>query len=517
MIKTKKGLLIIVFSLFFLCIYLNLPKILGKIGNRVMNVEVLSMEEINLLCEGKEEAFMESEITLEGGRVAYDSGQNMLLVPQNLAKEYFDGRLYVPDGKLYFLKDETLDNKEETIRENKVVRLFWVRDNRCWMYNVYFTGMPVLSITGAETTEEETKGDIWVFDPYRSATQFQSAECSWHLRGATTLNYEKASYRLTLTDKKLSFLGMRRDDDWILHALYDDDGLIHNKFSYDVWRDISSSNHVAQDEGICMEYVEVFVDNEYEGVYGLSERIDKKALKLGSKDILYKGRDQAAPGEDDFYRELTEEMNPAFVWKYPKGFQMEDWEPLKCWVSNFLWDQFEDYSSACSLLNMENAVDYNLFNLLTCGMDNVIKNIYYLASCQEDGSYEFIKIPWDLNMTWGNSWIDDYDCNFNTFQEKKFESDDGWTPDMYRLYECRPEEIAALLSDRWQELRQDTVTKENLYEKLDTLFGYLHGSGAYQRNQIRWPPKGEYWQDSYIYEYVDQRIDFLDNYIEQLR
>lgn len=516
--KTRRGFIIIVLSTAFLCIYLNIPRILGKIGNSVMNVKVLSMEEIDLMCEGKEDAFMEPEITLGGGKIAYDSGQNLLLIPQNLSTEYFDGTLQVPDGTLYFLEDEGLENKKDIISENKALRLFWIRDNRCWMYNVYFTGMPILSITSTEAEDGEIKtGNIWVYDQYRSAAQFQSAECSWHIRGATTLNYEKSSYRLTLTDRKLSLLGMRKDDDWILHALYDDDGLIHNKLSYEVWKEISSTNHVAQDEGISMEYVEVFMDNEYEGVYGLSERIDKKSLNLGSKDILYKGQGQSEPGEDDFYHELTEDMNPVFVWKYPKNFEMEDWEPLRCWVSDFLSDKLEDFASACALLNLENAVDYNLFNLLICGMDNVMKNIYYLADYQEDGSYQFIKLPWDLNMTWGNSWIDDPDCNFNRFQEKNFEAEDGWTPDLYRLYECRPKEIGALLSDRWQELRQSIITKEALYEKLDALLGYLHDSGAYQRNQQRWPPKGDYWQENYIYEYVDRRIDFLDGYIEQMR
>lgn len=516
--KTRRGFIIIVLSTAFLCIYLNIPRILEKIGNGVMNVKVLSMEEIDLMCEGKEDAFMEPEITLGGGKIAYDSGQNLLLIPQKLSTEYFDGTLQVPDGTLYFLEDEGLENKEDTISENKVLRLFWIRDNRCWMYNVYFTGMPILSITSTEAEDGEIKeGTVWVYDQYRSAAQFQSAECSWHIRGATTLDYEKSSYRLTLTDRKLSLLGMRKDDDWILHALYDDDGLIHNKLSYEVWEEISSTNHVAQDEGICMEYVEVFMDNEYEGVYGLSERIDKKSLNLGSEDILYKGQGQSEPGEDDFYHELTEDMNPVFVWKYPKDFEMKDWEPLKSWVSDFLTDKLEDFASACTLLNMENAVDYNLFNLLICGMDNVMKNIYYLADYQEDGSYQLIKLPWDLNMTWGNSWIDDPDCNFNRFQEKNFEAEDGWTPDMYWLYECRPDEIGTLLADRWQELRQSIITKEALYEKVDILSGYLHDSGAYQRNQQRWPPKGDYWQENYIYEYVDRRIDFLDDYIEQMR
>ncbi|MCI8613710.1 MAG: hypothetical protein HFJ01_01135 [Lachnospiraceae bacterium] len=514
----KKKMWIILLSVLFLGVYLTGGKILDRFSEDIMKAKVLSMEEINLLCEGKEDAFMESEITLNGGKIAYDSEQNLLLVPQNLSEEQFEGSLQVPDGKLYFLEDEALGDKAQTIRESKMLHLFWIRDTRCWMYNVYFTGMPVASIDTKEVSEEEiSSGEIWVYDPYHSAAEYQKAECTWHLRGATSLNYEKSSYRLTLTDKKLSLLGMRKDDDWMLHSLYDDEGLIHNKLSYEVWQEIAASNDVNHDEGISMEYVELFLDDTYLGVYGLSERIDKKALHLNDKDILYKCKDQKDPGLDDFYSELTEEMTPTFVWKHPKDFEMEDWEPLRKWVSMFCFEEFEDYESAAAILNMENAVDYNLFNMLTCGMDNIMKNIYFHADYQEDGSYRFIKIPWDLNMTWGNSWIDDGNCNFNRFQEKNFDGDDGWTPDMYLLYEHVPEKTGPLLADRWQELRVNIITKEALYEKLDSEFAYLYDSGAYIRNRQKWPPKGEYWQDEYIYEYVDRRIDFLDGYFEQMR
>lgn len=513
-----KKIWLVVASVIFLGIYLNFDKMSERFSTNVLAVEVLPMEEINALCEGKEEVFTEPQITLNDGEIAYDHGQNMLLIPQNLSEKGFEGSLRVPEGKLYFAEDEALANKAETIRNNQVVRLFWLTDTQCWMYNVYFTGMPVAEISGGEYDEEGiAAGTIWVYDPYHSSTRYQNADCTWHLRGATTLNYEKSSYRLSLTDTRLSFLGMRKDDDWIFHSLYDDDGLIHNKLSYAVWQEIAADNNVSHDEGISMEYIELFMNGEYLGVYGLSERIDKKALSLNDKDILYKCRDQVNPGEDDFYSELTEEMNPTFELKYPKDFKMDDWEPLRIWTNMYCFEELGDYEEGKAILNMENAIDYNLFNLLTCGMDNIMKNIYFWADYQSDGSYQMIKIPWDLNMTWGNSWIDDYNCNFNRYQEKNLDSDGGWTPDMYLLYESNPEEIGQLLNERWQYLREEIITKEALKEKADEELEYLHASGAYTRNQQKWPPKGDYWSESYLYEYIDKRIDFLDSYIGQMR
>ena len=159
-----KKIWMIVFSVMFLGIYLMSGRIADKLSTSVMGAEVLPVEEINALCEGKEDAYMESEITLDGGEIAYDSEMNLLLVPQDLSKKSFDGTLQVPDGKLYFMQDEALEDKEGTLRESKMLHLFWIRDTSCWMYNVYFTGMPVASITTEVEAEEEglMTCDMWV-------------------------------------------------------------------------------------------------------------------------------------------------------------------------------------------------------------------------------------------------------------------------------------------------------------------------------------------------------------------
>lgn len=511
-----KKIVVIVLSVVFLGLYFLYDKAEIFSKDAVMEIKLLSQEEIDALCTGKEDAFMWPELTLNGGAVPYDLDQNMLLIPQSMSEMGYTGELAVPDGELYFLTDEGFWDKETALSENKVFRLFWVRENMCWMYNVYFTGMPVMNIITLGSEEEISTGTMELHDPYRSNSKMIYAECSWHKRGATTLQYEKGSYRLTLTDEKRSLLGMRRDEDWILHSLCDDDGLIHNKMSYEVWQRIAADNSVSYDEGITMEYVELFKDGYYQGVYGLSERIDAKELALNDKDILYKCKGSDAPGEDDFYSELTEEMTPTFEWKYPKDFEEEDWEPLRKWTDAFCFDNISSYEEGAALLNMENAIDYNLFNILICGMDNTMKNIYFVADYQGDGSYQFVKIPWDLNMTWGNSWIDDINCKFNCYQEKNLESADGFSDDMYDLYELAPKEVGGLMKKRWQELRTDILTKSALQKIANEEFAYLHASGAYARNYQKWPEGAEYWSDEYLFEYIDKKIDYLDGYFGQM-
>ena len=112
--------------------------------------------------------------------------------------------------------------------------------------------------------------------------------------------------------------------------------------------------------------------------------------------------------------------------------------------------------------------------------------------------------------------MDDISLGFNQYQEKNLTRDVGWTPDMYVIYEKNPQEIGETMYNRWQELRKDIITEESLAEKADSQFAYLTQSGAYVREQIKWPEKGSSWSSDYIYEYIAQRIEFLDEYICQL-
>lgn len=518
----KKKLGVIFLSAVFLIIYVNVHKITALFAPAgVMSAEILSMDEIDSLCEGKKDEMMWPEITWNGAPAAYDVEQNMLLIPQNMEKAEFEGILNVPDGNLYMLEDEGLSDKQEAIRSNTVFRLFWVREEQCWMYNVYFTGMPVAQMYSSDQTSEDVlcSGEFSICDPYRSSRQYQSAACTWHIRGNSSLNYEKSSYKLEFSEegkKNLSMLGMREDDDWILNSLYTDDGLIHHKLSYEVWKQIAGSNEVSNDEGISMEYLELFMDGEYLGVYGLMERIDKKSLSLTEKDIMYKCRDQVYPGEDDFYTELTEDMSPVFVLKYPKDFTKEDWEPLRTWTELFCTDEPVDYEAGEAVLNMENAIDYNIFTMLICGMDNEMKNIYFVAKYQQDGSWRFVKIPWDLDMTWGNSWIDDPDCFYVRYRDRNITIESGFSSDIYLLYHAKPEVIGKMLNDRWKQLRESIITEENLCKMIEEEYAYLHDSGAYTRNFQKWTAREGYWEDEYIYQYVEGRIHFLDEYMERL-
>ena len=377
MVQRKK--IIILCSVIFLCLFLGRNYIYDMYVTNIMSVGMLSRENI----EGKEKIIKnptEIGMLYNDSPVVFDEMTNTIYIPQNIYDKTWNGKIKTSKGKLGFEENSFSKDKEEVIKEGHVFKLFWFDEKKYCEYNLIFSGMPIVSLQTQEILDESQEvwaGTIEVYDVYRTSQFYQKYDCVYNIRGASVRKFPKKSYKVELKDTKVSFLGMRSDDDWILNALYDDAGLVHNKVSMDVWKDISKYNSVKGDEGYDTEYVEVFLDGQYNGVYLLGERVDEKQLELKGNDILYKCRAMRIPEEHNYTNEETDDMPPIFLLKYPNEDISKNWEPIKKWVNCFLKFEVTDYETASQILNMENAIDYNLYCLLIGGGDNTRKNVFF--------------------------------------------------------------------------------------------------------------------------------------------
>lgn len=519
MIKTsrQKKLFAIVILAAVLGILVWWTDIVNYLQPGYLSVRIVDSDGLQMLLAGLQETGERPSLAFNDHTVAYDMYSDRYFVTQNMGNGLWDGVLTASAGELYWQEDACFEDYKEAIAGGHSFLLYGIdreKGSYC-TYHIVFTGMPVMMIdtmSGAEIGDELQAAKVGVSDMVFAGKEYQSTDCQVSVRGQSSRRFPKQSYKLEL-DRKMSLLGMRRDEDWILTALYDDDGLIHNKFSYDVWRAIASDNSDPKDSGTTMEYVELFNNNVYMGVYGLTERIDAKELSLEKNDILYKCRGFATPDEsvqEDFG------LGADYDIKYPKEQGRDTWLPIKEYLDIFAAGEIEDYDAARALLNMENAIDYNIFIILTRACDNYTrKNTIFVAEYDKaSGRYVMSKVPWDCNATWGDGL---YKGNLD---RKLYNASWAycawvWSDDMKQMYQCRPEEIQELTLARWRQLREDILSKDRLYGMLDEDFDYLHASGAYDRNYVRWEEHGrEHWEDAYIYEYVENRLNFLDAYFE---
>lgn len=484
----------------------------GDDGDKVLGVPIKSEEEISELVGEKTLDTEQLSLFYNSYEAIYDKLSGTYLLAQSGETEDWSGQLTVQEGELFFQEEESIHDKAGAIADGERYTVYCIGENSYQTCEIVFTGMPVMSIEGVIRENEIQLLDystMELFDPYRE-TFYQTAEVYYALRGATTRFHDKPSYKLTLQETKEPLLGMRKDDDWVLLSLYDDAGLIHNKLSYEVWHELAENNAVQNDTGTNMEYVELILNGEYQGVYGLLERIDEKELDAQEQDILFKCNNwnlEMDASLEDYG------LSSIFEMKYPDDYGTAEWDVVKEWVDTFCLYQEVNYEQAASLINMENAIDYNLFCLLCNATDNTRKNVYFLAEDTPDG-YQIKKVPWDLNVTWGNV----LNTAYTSYAPVFITSTHPWSTDIGTLYYLNEEEVTRMLYDRWQELREETLTIEELESYAQEQIDYLHNTGAYARNMARWTEGGASleWQDAYLFEYIEQRIPYLDAYLEQL-
>ncbi|RFP66793.1 T9SS C-terminal target domain-containing protein [Hymenobacter lapidiphilus] len=385
-------------------------------------------------------------------------------------------------------------------------------------YAVYFTDLPILSITTRDSIRDapSVAAQLTLVD---GQGQMLTANLGIEYRGGFSQTYPKKSYELSFwqdstgaKSRDVRLLNMRSDNKYNLQAMYNEPLRVRNMSSHALWQEIHQPTYLAQEpdakSGIALQYVEVFVNGTYRGVYALTERIDRKQLKLKkySKDItgeLYKG-DSWGPatvfsGLPDF--DNGSETWGGFEYKHPE--EKIDWTRLHDFVG-FVRNSSEQEFLATyrQKFDLKNAVDYYLFLNLTRATDNTGKNLY-IAKYKQGEPYFYV--PWDLDGVFGTDWKAD---NINI-------TNDLLSNGFYdRLWQDRSATgFRATLRARWTELRQTIITEEHIMGKFRANLDQLQRNAVYEREQLAWAgfePAAMSTQLDYTATWLANRLRFLD-------
>ena len=175
-------------------------------------------------------------------RVPFDEATNTFFVSLDRNEEQWEKLEFVsgqPEYRILFEEDITDMDKAKVISEGKKIALI-VYNEQCWSeYYVTFTGLPMIDLATNEGfyAEEEITGTVKFYDTDFTLHGIQESSYNGHIRGNTSRMFPKKSYKINLKTtgaagseelNKISVFGMRKDDDWILRALYNDDTKIRD-------------------------------------------------------------------------------------------------------------------------------------------------------------------------------------------------------------------------------------------------------------------------------------------------
>jgi spore coat protein CotH len=354
-------------------------------------------------------------------------------------------------------------------------------------------------------------------------------------RGTSSQFFAKKQYGLETWDEAgedidVELLGLPEESDWILSAPFTDKSLVRNNLVYETARAMGyyASRQV---------FVEVFLNDEYQGVYVLLEQVkrDKNRVDISSAS----DEDSSSgyllelecnePDADAVYfttpvmaRGSYEGTACYFIIEYPNDEDLtpERKEYITNYVNTLEQTLFSDTSSDPEtgyrkLLDVDSFVDHILLNEVFKNPDYFFRSTFLY---KDDGEPLALGPVWDFDIALGNNDFEPAGSPEGFFMD---ESQKYWP---VRLF-ADPAFKAAYIA-RYRELRGTVLATDVLLRKIDDMVTTLGPSS--NRNFKRWPILGTYiWPNrfvgnsyesevSYLKTWLETRLNWLDNNIEQV-
>ena len=350
-----------------------------------------------------------------------------------------------------------------------------------------------ITINGNITKDMEyTNGTMQLTD---EAGKVVELKAKFRTRGATARQYfMKPSFNMKLrtddysTSQDSMLLGMRSMSKWILDAMAIDRICMRNRVAMDIWNEYSPLPYQTDfnsRSGTIGRFVEMYINNQYKGIYCLSDRINRKLLNLKKYDetnklvrgVLYKSgtEDIANQNERNFtadWKAGTISWHNAWELKEPEDFECKEaWQPLID-----LYDNQTSYSAIKKYFFIDNLVDYQLHIMALAIADNWGNKNHFLsirniqkniddADSTEAARRKAIISPWDLDTSLGGQY------NGSAYDGNGYSD---WKPaDVVKNGGCYPfsicqgqKEYKNKLKARWAQLRTSTYSKESVNNTL---------------------------------------------------
>lgn len=397
-----------------------------------------------------------------------------------------------------WVDDYTYDFCSDAIREGYRYEIMAYTDTEYAYYGVVFTALPIITV---DTYHPEAEiGDAYIpgFVTVSSgeyAPVNQPAQV--HLRsGGFQKEIDKFSYRIefhTLSRGKdkpndVGVLGLEPDSDFMLISNAGDETCMRNKMSFDLWSQWNADKPAFGT--LQTRMVEVFVQDEYMGLYQLFPRIrpEEEILRMGGNpgtDCLMRVMSAARPPTDRPIQRFDYGITCQMELRYaPQG--VSDGQAFAA-VENFMLlndketHRLDDETFARlaqEQVDVEAMMSYFLFSQVSgLSNDNVCNNLF-IWILRRGGKNVYYLSPWDM------------DCAMRPVPLLPGETYTGDKLVLYlevarRMLDLDVAGCRDVLWDLWQEKRA-WLTDDVLYQWFVDTEEEINATGAYLRDSEKW-------------------------------
>ena len=381
--------------------------------------------------------------------------------------------------------------------------------------------LPIIRLTGNFGYDYQ-QGTVTLEYPDGSKEENLTATIKWRGGTTNTTDKHKRNYKIKFTEDH-SFFGMRSDNKWILDAGQADIFRLRNRIATELWQDFAHKPYYADQEPKALNYVkgqvvEVYLNDEYRGIYCLTECMDRKQMKLKKFDkdgtihgVLWKstgyGSSMMNVVPDNY--DNSQPMMDVFEAKYPEpGDDLPQTDYATLWNAiNFVVNSSDEefISHVADYFDIPVCLDYYLFINVLNALDNTGKNMYW-AVYDEQTDKKITPAVWDLDMTIGASSLGHIYEGFTTTDYLDLDGMNLIT----RLKALDVDNFNQKVTQRYTELRNTYFSTQNLINRYTSYYNLLKVSGASEREMQKWSEDSDILGDVIDF---DSEILYISNWI----
>jgi hypothetical protein len=476
-------------------------------------------------------------LMFNGETLPYDTESSTFYLPLSMEDENWEYGTFTSgdEGVSILFKDDFNNiNKKDAIAGNESFEFIAFTNKDYKLYNIVFSGLSIMNITVNEgNMEDSAQINMSLYSATTKSEWVKHSMANIRVRGFTSAVFPKKGYKLELTkfddsgntvNNNMSLLNMRKDNDWILYAMYNDDTKVRDKLSIDIWNAFGArDNPFSCNFGTTLEYVELVVNGEYYGIYGLMEPVDAKKLDItksseaSGQEYIYKKTDPGFLTLDEFVEDSDTITRGGFELKGTSKYgdiSLQSWQPLMNLISVYTIEDDDKFAKAVvETIDINSVTNAWLFLQIVSGLDNKAKNMYYISKITSSGSRIYF-VPWDLDLTWGNVSKDTNNLH-TAFEREMIPEGVNWeTGD--RVISANVDHSVELVKEKWNVLRKTILTNESLTNRIEELENRVVNSGAMARETKRWPDGGHTTDYNDIIQYATDKMDYLDSFFATL-
>jgi hypothetical protein len=325
---------------------------------------------------------------------------------------------------------------------------------------------------------------------------------------------------------------MTAESDWVLNASYNDRTFLRDVVSQKLAGDLGLKNSNTR-------YVEVILNDAYQGIYILMEKIKQSRGRLDIADLTPTDNagDEVTGGYlvkiDKTSGSPSRSWNSAYVSgrgnskglfqiEYPKieNITTQQFTYIRNYVNAFEKSLQEENplkasTTYRSMMNMPSFVNFFILNELSRNVDGFRLSTYFYKDKDSKGGKLTMGPAWDFNLSFGNA--DYYDGYLpQGWMYNKLELQDG-TPDYFQTpfwwgKLMRDSVFVNAVKSRWTSLRKTSLSPQTLFKFMDSTTLAL--KEPMQRNFSRFPLYNKkVWPNYYVGANANDELNWMKNWI----